>query len=134
MHPMPLECSLFRLFLSGGDVDDVRACPCSGRSKTGEKNEKQNADAFHVYLHEMKTRFELRDSGTLTSGGGASQRAGTALRRGENLENLHGQFYGCSTAAAKKNDRRQALPMCIDFHTGQAWLTLYLVSSTIQSA
>jgi hypothetical protein len=38
---------------------------------------------------------------------------------------LTAQFYCCSTTTAKKNDRRQDLPMCINLHTDQAWLMLY---------
>ena len=34
-------------------------------------------------------------------------------------------LYSSSTGAAKENGRRQALSMCMNLHTGQAWLTLY---------
>ena len=34
-------------------------------------------------------------------------------------KNLRPGFYSCLTGAAKKNDRRHALRMCINLHTGQ---------------
>jgi len=54
--------------------------------------------------------------------GGASQRTGTALRRGERI---YGQIVLLFDGGGEEKWRTQALSTLINLHTDQAWLTLY---------